>query len=162
MGNFQKALEYYNQAEKMEPENLQLQANLAHTYFDMKDYENALKVYFKVEYLAPENYKIRRPIAWCSFMLNKLDTAKKYFEKILETEENHNDLLNLGHIEWCMGNKSQAIHRYKQCIQKAAYNFDWFSDEFMADSEILVRYGIDPVDIPLMLDYLKTSEKFIA
>jgi tetratricopeptide (TPR) repeat protein len=162
LGNFQKALEYYSQAEKMEPENLQLQANLAHTYFDMKDYENALKVYFKVEYMAPENYKIRRPIAWCSFMLNKLDTAKKYFEKILDAEVNHNDLLNLGHIEWCMGNKKQAIERYKQCIQKATYNFDWFSEEFMADSEILIRYGIDPLDIPLMLDYLKTSEKFIA
>jgi tetratricopeptide (TPR) repeat protein len=159
LGNYQKALEYYNQAEKMEPNNLQLQANLAHTYFDMKDYENALKVYFKVEYLAPENYKIRRPIAWCCFMLNKMDTAKKYFEKILEAEENHNDLLNLGHIEWCMGNKQQAIERYLQCIRKAAFNLDWFSGEFMADSEILIRYGIDPLDIPLMLDYLKVFIK---
>jgi tetratricopeptide (TPR) repeat protein len=159
LGDYQKALEYYAEAEKMEPDNLNLQANLAHTYFDMKDYENALKVYFKVEYLAPDNYKIRRPIAWCSFMLNKLDTAKKYFEKILDAEENHNDLLNLGHIEWCLGNKQNAIERYQQCIQKSTYNFDWFSDEFMADSEILIRFGIDPLNIPLMLDYLKTFMK---
>jgi len=159
LGNYQKALEYYTEAEKMEPDNLQLQANLAHTYFDMKDYENALKVYFKVEYLAPDNFKIMRPIAWCSFMLNKLDTAKKYFEKIPDAEINPNDLLNLGHIEWCLGNKQIAIECYQQCIQKSTYNFDWFSEEFMADSELIIRYGIDPIDIPLMLDYLKIFTK---
>jgi tetratricopeptide (TPR) repeat protein len=105
--------------------------------------------------MAPDNIKIQRPIAWCSFMLEKLETAKKYFEKILDVEGNRNDLLNLGHIEWCLGNKQKAIERYRQCIQKADLNFEWFTEEFMADSEILTRYGIDPVNIPLMRDYLK-------
>jgi tetratricopeptide (TPR) repeat protein len=154
-GNYPKALEYYLKAEKMEPDNLQVQTNMAHTYFDMKDYENALKVYFKVEYLAPDNYKIQRPIAWCAFMLGKLDTAKKYCEKILDADGNQHDLLNLGHVEWCLGNKQKAIDRYRQSLQKTENNFDWFSEEFMADSEVLLRYGIDPIDMPLMLDYLK-------
>ncbi len=89
-------------------------------------------------------------------MLAKLDTAKKYFEKLLNAEGNKNDLLNLGHIEWCLNNKQKAIERYSQSIQKAENNFDWFAKEFMADSEILIRNGIDPVNIPLMRDYLKT------
>jgi tetratricopeptide (TPR) repeat protein len=155
LGNYPKALEYYLEAEKMEPENLQVQSNLAHTFFDMKDYENALRVYFKVEYLTPDNYKIQRPIAWCCLMLEKLDTAKKYFEKILTANGNEHDLLNLGHIEWCLGNIQNAIECYRQGILKSKVNLDWFSEEFLADSEILIRYGIDPVDIPLMLDYLK-------
>jgi tetratricopeptide (TPR) repeat protein len=154
LGNFQKALEYYLDAEKTEPDNLQLQANLAHTYLDLKDYDNALKRYFKVEYLAPDNKKIQRPIAWCSFMLEKLDTAKKYFEKILQSEGNQHDLLNLGHIEWCLGNKKMAIARYKQCMEKSGNNQEWFNEEFIADSDILVRYGIEPLDIPLMRDYV--------
>jgi tetratricopeptide (TPR) repeat protein len=159
LGNYTKALEYYLDAEKLEPENLHVQTNLAHTYFDMKDYENALKVYFKVEYMAPDNYKIQRPIAWCSFMLEKPEIAKKYFEKIVNANGNQHDLLNLGHVEWCLGNKQKAIEWYRQSLQKAEINFDWFSEEFMADSEILIRYGIDPVDIPLMLDYLKILMK---
>lgn len=159
LGIFLKALEYYLEAEKLEPENLHIQANIAHTYLDMKDYENALKFYFKVEFLAPDNIKIQRPIAWCSFMLEKLDTAKKYFEKILDAEGNRHDLLNLGHIEWCLGNKKKAIERYRQSIQKANADFNWFSQEFMADSEILIRYGIDPVNIPLMRDYLKILQE---
>ena len=52
-----------------------------------------------------------------------------------------------------------AIECYQQCIQKSTYNFDWFSEEFMADSELIIRYGIDPIDIPLMLDYLKIFTK---
>jgi tetratricopeptide (TPR) repeat protein len=155
LGNHQKALEYYLEASRMEPDNLQIEASLAHTYFDLKDYENALKVYFKVEYIAPDNHKIQRPIAWCAFMLKKPDTARKYFEKVLQTEGNQHDLLNLGHVEWCLGNKPKAIEWYSQCLRKSAYNFEWFAEELSADSEILEDYGIDPVDIPLMQDYLK-------
>jgi tetratricopeptide (TPR) repeat protein len=122
----------------------------------MKDYENALKYYFKVEFLAPANIKIQRPIAWCSFMLKKLDTAKKYFEKIIDIEGNRHDFLNLGHVEWYLGNKKAAIERYKQSIEKA--DFGWFAKELSADSEILISYGIDPINIPLMRDYLKMQK----
>jgi tetratricopeptide (TPR) repeat protein len=156
LGYFSKALEYYLIAERLEPENLNVQTNLAHTYLDMKDYENALKYYFKVEFLAPANIKIQRPIAWCSFMLKKLDTAKKYFEKIIDIEGNRHDFLNLGHVEWCLGNKKAAIERYKQSIEKA--DFGWFAKELSADSEILISYGIDPINIPLMRDYLKMQK----
>jgi tetratricopeptide (TPR) repeat protein len=155
LGNYPKALEYYNEAAKMEPDNLQVQTNLAHSYFDMKDYDNALKIYFKLEYWAPDNHKIQRPIAWCSFMLGKLETAKKYYEKILSKEGNQHDLLNIGHIEWCLGNKQKAIDYYLQSIRKADFNDHWFSEELIADSEMLIRYGIDRMDISLMKDYIK-------
>lgn len=155
LGNDSKALDYYLDAEKLEPENLQIQANIAHIYFDRKDFEKAMNIYFKIEYLAPDNNKIQRPIAWCAFMLGKLDIAKKYFEKILEIEGSRHDLLNLGHIEWCLRNKQKAIERYQQSITKAENNFDWFADEFIGDSEILIGNGIDPVDVSLMRDYMK-------
>lgn len=154
LGNYEKALYYYLEAEKMDPEDLQIQANLAHSYFEMNDFESALKIYFKVEYLAPDNQKIQRPIGWCSFMLGKFDTARKYFQKVIDNDPNEHDLLNIGHVEWCSGNKQEAIANYLQSIMKAG-NFEWFANEFLADSEILVRHGIDPFDIPLMLDYLK-------
>lgn len=154
LGDYGKALQYYLEAEKMDHEDLQVQANLAHTYFEMNDFESALKIYFKVEYLAPDNHKIQRPIGWCSFMLGKFDTARKYFQKIIDNQPSEQDLLNLGHAEWCSGNKQNAIEKYSQSIQKAG-NFDWFKSEFLSDSDILVRHGIDPFDLPLMLDYLR-------
>jgi tetratricopeptide (TPR) repeat protein len=157
LGNFSKAVEYFLEAEKLEPENLHVQANLAHNYFDMKNYEEALKIYFKVEYLAPDNHKIQRPIAWCSFMLGKPEAAKKYYEKITETERTKHDLLNLGHAEWCLSNKQKAIENYKLSVAKANMDFAWFSEELNADSEILIQHGIDPVNIPLMRDYIQIA-----
>jgi len=66
-------------------------------------------------------------------MQDKLDIAKKYFEKSIEQEGTRHDLLNLGHIEWCLGNKQKAIARYKECIQKANNDFNWFAEEFIGD-----------------------------
>jgi len=153
----EKALKYYNEAEKLEPENLYIQVSLGHCYLDLKDYEKAIKYYFKVEYLAPSNIKVMRPIAWCSFVLGKFDVAKKYFEKILNKEGNKYDFINLGHVEWCMGNMQKAIENYKRSIQEEDNNFEWFVACFNEDIKHMEKHGIDPLDLPLMLDYLKYS-----
>ena len=100
-GEYEKAVAYYHEAEKLEPENLQVQAWLGHIYMEMENYEKALKYYFKVEYLQPENHKVHRPISWCSFMLGKIENAAKYLEKSLAHGTSKNDYLNLGHIYWC-------------------------------------------------------------
>jgi tetratricopeptide (TPR) repeat protein len=152
---FNKSIEYYKQAEKLDPENLQIQAYLGQVYLDMDDFESALKYYFKVEYLSPDNHKIQRPIAWCSFMLGKLETAKKYFEKLISKEDNKNDFMNLGHVQWCLGDKQKAIENYSLSIRKSNLDFNWFARVFEEDSKYLIKQGINSFDIPLMIDYLK-------
>jgi tetratricopeptide (TPR) repeat protein len=145
LGEFRKALKYYHEAEKLEPDNLHIQASLGHTYFELKEYEEALKYYFKVEFLSPDDHRIQRPIAWCSFVLGKLDTAKKYFEKVTGEEGNQHDLLNLGHVEWCLGNKTRAIEFYRKSIRKADYNFDWLQR-----------------NLSLMLNFCRNSESILS
>ncbi len=156
MKNFEKALDFYKQAEKNEPEDLHVQANLGHTFMELGDYENAMKHYFKVEYLAPDNHKIQRPIAWCSFVTGKFDIARKYFEKIISREPNANDYLNLGHVEWSQGITDKTITLYTSALQKADYDLKWFEGEMHADKKHLLKYGIQDIDISLMIDYLKT------
>lgn len=156
---FEKSIEYYKQAEKLDPEDLQIQAYLGQVYLDMDDYESALKYYFKVEYLSPDNHKIQRPIAWCSFVQGKLDTARKYFEKLISKEDNKNDFMNLGHVEWCLGNKQKAIEYYSLSVKKSNLDFEWFTRVFEEDSKYLMKQGINAFDIPLMIDYLKINLK---
>jgi tetratricopeptide (TPR) repeat protein len=155
--NYNKALEYYQEAERLEPEDLHTQTHLGHTALDLKDYSNALKYYYKVEYLAPDNLKIQRPIAWCSFALGKMDVAKKYFEFVIAREGNAYDHMNLGHVDWCLKNKQQAIEHYKTSIRLMAYDFDTFSGIILDDAIYLEAYGIGDTDIHLMLDLLKFS-----
>ncbi|MBN2762548.1 MAG: tetratricopeptide repeat protein, partial [Bacteroidales bacterium] len=156
-GNFKKAVEYYQQAEKIEPENLQIQTHIGQAYMEMEDYETALKYFFKVEYSQPENLKILRPIGWCSFVLGKFDTAKKYFEKVITGKGNKNDYLNLGHVEWCMGKKPAAIEQYRHSIKASSNDMAWYAKVMQEDGRYLIKHGIKPFDIPLMIDYQRMS-----
>ncbi len=152
---YKKAVEYYLAIEKIEPENLQIQVYLGQTYMEMENYKNALKYFFKVEYLAPDNHKIQRPIAWCSFITGNLENALKYQERIVNKEPNNHDYLNLGHMQWCSGNRKEAINSYRLSLEKSSYDYAWFENEFSADKKYLLKKGIREFDIPLMIDYLK-------
>ena len=154
---FDKAISYYQSAEKLEPENLQIQTTLGQTFMEMEDYDNALKYFFKVEYLAPDDHKIQRPIAWCSFIIGKLDNALKYLKKIIARDPNMHDFLNLGHIEWCLGNRQNAIENYRTALKKSKNDFDWLVRVFNEDKKFLLKNGVYEFDIPLMIDYLKIS-----
>jgi tetratricopeptide (TPR) repeat protein len=158
-GEYQRAVEYYHEAEKLEPEDLQVQAFLGHVYMEMEAYEKALKYYFKVEYLQPDNHKVHRPISWCSFMLGKLDNAMKYLEKSLLHDASKNDYMNLGHICWCQGEKQKAIEKYRLSLIASNMDVDWFSRVMHEDNKYLGMHGIQAIDIPLMIDYIRMSAK---
>ncbi len=156
-GEYELAIGYYLEAEKLEPENLQVQAYLGQVYMETGDFEKALKYYFKVEYLEPGNFKVYRPISWCSFMLGKFDIAAKYLEKILSKGVTKNDYLNLGHICWCEGERQKAIQNYRMALKFSGVDVDWFSKVFLDDSRYLEQHGIQSIDIPLMIDYIRLS-----
>jgi len=152
---FDESLKYYLEAEKLQPENLYILTYIGHSYLDMKDHDNALKYYFKVEFLAIENKKVLRPIAWCSFVLGKFDNAKKYYERLIEDQANKYDFMNMGHVEWCLGDRQAAIKNYKLSINRGDNNYKLFLTGFDEDKPYLIKNGIDEEEIPLMLDYLK-------
>jgi tetratricopeptide (TPR) repeat protein len=108
-----------------------------------------------VEFLAIENKKVLRPIAWCSFVLGKLENAKKYYERLIEDQANKYDFMNMGHVEWCLGDRQAAIKNYKLSVNRGDNNFKSFQQGFEEDRQYLISNGIDAKDIPLMLDYLK-------
>jgi tetratricopeptide (TPR) repeat protein len=156
-GEFELAVGYYLEAEKLEPDNLQVQAYLGHIYMEMGDFDKALKYYFKVEYLQPDNHKVYRPISWCSFMLGKFDNALKYLEKSLPHVADKNDYMNLGHVYWCRGEKQKAIENYRLSLKASNLDVDWFSKILYDDSKYLALHGIQAIDIPLMIDYIRLS-----
>jgi tetratricopeptide (TPR) repeat protein len=155
IGNFEHSLNYYLQAEKLEPDNLYIQTYIGHSYLDLKQFDKALDYYYKVEFMADENKKVLRPIAWCSFVLGKLENAKKYYEQLLKDEANKYDFMNLGHVEWCLGNPKAAIKNYKLSLTEGKNNIKAFLAGFDDDRQYLEKYGVDPAEIPLVLDYLK-------
>ncbi len=150
-----EALKYYQRAESIDPENLFTQASIGHCYLDIKDYEKALKYYFKVEYLDPKNKKVWRPLAWCCFVQGKFDNAEKYYQLISEESPNHHDYLNMGHLEWCKGNKTKATELYKKSIEQKGNSLERFLESFEQDKDHLLNHGISSEDLPILLDHIQ-------
>ena len=151
------ALEYYLQSIALEPDNLAIHISIGHCRMELKQYEEALKTYFKVEYLSPGNKKIWRPIGWCSLLVGKKQQSEQYFTKLVEDAPNKFDLMNMGHVQWCLGKRKIALEYYKQSINDAEMSENEFMEAFHEDLEHLLRQGVDAEDVPIMLDQLRYS-----
>jgi len=154
LGRKEEALEYYLQAGDMESENVHTAIMTAHCYLDLKEYEQALKHYFRVEYNDPGNLKILRPIAYCYFALGKFDESIKYYDRLSAGRLNPHDLINMGHLALCKGNKKEAIDFYRKSITGGELTTEKFISIYSEDRNLLVSLGVNPDDIPILLDYL--------
>ncbi len=174
-----KALEYYKAIENENPDDLGNQLNIGHCLLELNRFDEALQCYFKVEYLAPGNKKVWRPIAWCSFLTGKLEQAEKYLMKLLEDEPGKHDLVNMGHVQWSLGNRKSALDYYRKSIKKQTekntpgdnlkdssktaggrddtrqFTEKEFMEVFEEDLPHLMNQGIDKNEIPIMLDHLR-------
>jgi tetratricopeptide (TPR) repeat protein len=138
----------------MEPENIHTMMMTAHCYLDLKQYEPALKYYFRIEYLEPGNIKILRPIAWCYFALGRLDDSEKYYERLSAEKLTAHDLINKGHLALCNGQKKEAAEFYRKSIASGEISREDFMRVLSEDKPLLLVNGVNPDDIPIILDYL--------
>jgi tetratricopeptide (TPR) repeat protein len=157
LGKDEEALEYYIQAADLEPDNLHTAIMTAHCYMDLKEYEKALSHYFRVEYNDPGNIKILRPIAYCYFALGKFGESEKYYERLSAGKLTAHDLINMGHLTLCQGRKKEAVNFYRLSIISGEITREHFMSVFSEDQGLLVSLGVDPEDLPIILDYLLFS-----
>ena len=153
----EKALEYYREADRLTPDNLHTLASIGHCLYELKEYEESLKYYFRVEYMEPSNANVWRPIAWCSFVLGKFEQAEKYYQKLIINKETGADLLNLGHVLWCKGERKEALNIYQKSITTPGYSLKTFEEDFYSDIDTLIKNGIEKDDLPIMLDQIRYS-----
>jgi hypothetical protein len=76
---------------------------------------------------------------------------------LIDENPNKYDLMNMGHVQWCKGNRKSALDFYKQSINSADNSEKEFMDAFHEDLPQLLMQGVDPDDVPIMLDQLRYS-----
>ncbi len=150
-----KALEYYKAAEALNPDDLNNQLNIGQCLLELDKFEEALKCYFKVEYLAPGDKKVWRPVGWCSFLTGKKEQAEKYFMKLIEDNPNKHDYMNMGHVQWSLGKRKEALDYYTKSISHEGFSEKQFLEVFEEDLPYLIEQGVDKEDVPIMLDQLR-------
>jgi tetratricopeptide (TPR) repeat protein len=151
----QKALEYFLEVEKLNDKDLNTELNIGHCYLELEQFEEALKYYFKVEYLAPGNKKVWRPLGWCSFVTGKKEQAAKYFQLLIDDEPGKHDFMNMGHVQWSLGNRKTALDFYKKSISPNNFTEKEFFEIFDEDLHHLLNQGVEKEDVPIMLDQLR-------
>lgn len=158
--NTEQALHYFKEAEQINPEDLNTQLNIGHCLLEMEQYEEALNTFFKIEYLSGSDKKVWRPIAWCALSIGKLPQAEKYGSKIAEEERDQHDWMNLGHIQLALGNLSEAVNCYANCLKKLDGDAKRFAEMMEEDKSLLQKNHVDETLLPLVVDqaYFKSNE----
>lgn len=151
----EEALKYYHRYEALSPDNLSVQISIGHCHLELKNYTEALKYFFKVDYLDGKSHKAWRPIAWCSFLTGKYDQARNYYKKILDNQPTMQDFLNAGHTEWALQQMKEALAFYRKAVEAEAGDFLKFQEQFNQDIPDLIVAGIEPAEVPLVLDQLR-------
>jgi len=154
IGKTEEALNYYIQAEEMESENSHTTMMIGNCYLDLKEYGKALSYYFKVEYNNPGNFKIMRPIAYCYLAMGRLDDSYKYYQRLSSDKLNVHDLINMGHLALCRGQKKEAVDLYRQSIGSGELSKEKFTEIFVEDTALLIGLGVEKDELSLLLDYL--------
>ena len=154
LGRYSESLGYYQQALGIEPDNIHTIIMIAHCYLDIKEYESALKYYFKVEYLEPGNIKVLRPIAWCYLALGRFDDSEKYYEQLSSEKLTAHDYINRGHLSLCQGKKKDAVEYYRLSLTTGEISREDFLNVMNDDKAVLTANGVNPEDLPILLDYL--------
>ncbi len=75
----------------------------------------------------------------------------------MEDNPQKHDLINMGHVQWSLGNRKAALDFYKQSIQSGGFSEPEFLEVFEEDEHHLINQGINPEEIPIMLDLLRYS-----
>ena len=87
IGNKEKALQHYQRAAQLQPDNITLQKNLADFLFvELRNVEEALQVYVQILKAHPNDVETLLITGHICVALKKFDDAKDFYRRVLEIE----------------------------------------------------------------------------
>ncbi len=106
-----KALEFYQKAQKLKPNEFEANASLANAFFDSRQFENAETYYLKALEIKSNDVNVLTDLGTTFVERNNpdFDKAIEYFNKALEIKSDHEPTLyNLGIAYLRKGEKENA------------------------------------------------------
>lgn len=153
-GDTAKAIEYYKEAQKLEPDNVSFEMQIGYALLMSNKYKEALDLFYKVDFVTDGTPKTWRAIAWCSLLLGKFDDAQQYYEKVLSETPTSNDYINMGHIYLIKNDINNAKTYYAKSIEMSSYNTENFEDSISKDKDILLNFGVSDIKISILRDII--------
>lgn len=112
IGSYERAIDYYLQADLLLPDNAWNNRHLAQCYRKEEDYEKAIEYYKKVEQVQPDNLYLAQQIGLCLMELKRYDEALAYFFKVDYLDKKPQNARRA--IGWCyfITGKHQEAKKY--------------------------------------------------
>ncbi len=118
LGNYSKAIYYYEKAYKLNPKLSNSRYNLALSYSRVGRFDDAKKVLNDLLVQDPKNLKILKALAYNYYLKGDEDKTVEFLNRILEEYPEDRDALNnLGVIYWKRGEIDNAITEFKKLLE---------------------------------------------
>ncbi len=167
-GRPREALAALDRLEALEPDKAANALLRGHCHLQLEEYDEAVRALFKADYLDPESGKALRPLAWGLLMRCELEQSRKYYERLIASRDPlPADYLNLGHLSLAERRFREAMNFYKLNITArrdpakpgtsgdsaaAQEAVEAFIADMRSDTTALLRIGVDPKLLPLIID----------
>lgn len=138
MNRCEDALEYYEQADVLAPDNLWINRHLAQCYRKVSMPKRALEYYKKVEAVTPDNLNLSLQIGQCLVELKRYSEALAYFFKVEYLEKNPAKARRaLGWCSFVTGKYQEARKYYDQLLQASKPKMQ----DFMNAGHVYIALG---------------------
>jgi len=118
--NFEKALEFFQKAQRIKPDDFEANAFLGNAFLDARQFENAETYYKKALELKPDNVTIRSDLASTFIERTNPDYERAFaeFNKALEIDPKHEPTIyNMGIAYLRKGEKQNAQKMLEKLMQ---------------------------------------------
>jgi len=116
--NYSKAIEHYQKALALSPDNAQVLYSLGNAYLDDHQYDKAIESLQKSIRLRPDWFQAYANLGLTYFRQRKFAEAVAPMEKAASLVNDHRASGNLARVYWLTGQKDKARHFYEVGIQQ--------------------------------------------
>ena len=74
--------------------------------------------------------------------------------KLADSKLTGHDYINIGHLNLCLGERQLALENYRKSITEGGINTIEFTRIMEDDKDIIERNGVDPEDLPIIIDHI--------
>ncbi len=117
-GNNKIAIDYYNNALRMEPKSIEAMYNKAKFFQDIADWKKAEEQYKNILLLNPQHQDANFNLGYVYIEMNKPDDALKYFDASIKNDPNYfKGFFGRGFCFKKKGKPSEALVEFRKCLE---------------------------------------------
>lgn len=151
LGLRSEALEYYEKALTLDPDNKTILMNIVE--LQLEDYDNhindVIRHLYHLNYMDPDDRRVNQALGWARMLGKEYDKSEAIWQKIIADNPGRQDWLNAGHVALLSDNIQEALRRYRNSYQINPNDFCRF---FEMDIPVLLKLGADQVGLSMIYE----------